>query len=91
MKVVFSKEVDYKLLQIHNYIALEQKAPENAEKLIKSIREEIKILENMPRMGRIFTDDLTRFFVIKNHTFVYEIRPEEIFITQVFGAGENWR
>lgn len=91
MPVVFSKAADDKLLQIYHYIAIENHAPENAEKLMTAIREEVEILADMPRIGRILLDDLTRFIVVKNHVLVYEIHPDKILITQLFGAGENWR
>lgn len=91
MKVIFSANADQKLLEIYRYIAIENYAPDSAEKLITDIREQTKILADMPKIGRVFTDENTRFLVIKKHVIVYKIQKNNIIITQIYRAGENWR
>ncbi len=91
MKVIFSKRASNKLLSIYSYIAYEQFAPENAEKLIRTIKEHAQILSTTPRIGTPLSGDKKRFLVVKNHVLVYEIKETFVLIVQVYGKGENWR
>lgn len=91
MKVIFSKKASDKLLSIYFYIAHQQHAPENAEKLINQIRKQSQILAVTPRMGRVLENDKKRFIVVKNHILVYEIKEEIALIVQIYGPGENWK
>ncbi len=91
MKVIFSKNADQKLLQIYYYIAIENHSPESAEKLIFDIREKTKILAENPKIWTIFTDENTRFIVARNHVILYKIKGNQVIISQIFWAGENWR
>lgn len=45
----------------------------------------------MPKIGRVFADENTRFLVIRKHVIVYKIQKDNIIITQIHRAGENWR
>lgn len=91
MRVIFSARADKKLLAIYRYIAIENHAPESAEKLIADIREQVKILADMPNIGRVFTNKMIRFLVIRKHIIVYKIKDEAIIITQIHRPRENWR
>lgn len=91
MKVVFSAKAKSKLLSIYYYIAHEQQAPENAERLINQIKEQSQLLSVTPKIGTSLHGENKRFIVIKNHVLVYEIQKETVLIMQVYGKGENWR
>ncbi len=91
MKVIFSAAADRKLVEIYRYIAIENHAPESAEKLLADIREQVKILADMPKIGRVFTSENIRFIVIRKHVIVYKIKGNTVTITQIYSAGENWR
>ncbi len=91
MKVIFSAAADRKLIEIYRYIAIENHAPESAEKLLADIRKQVTILADMPKIGRVFTSENIRFIVIRKHVIVYKIKGDTVIITQIYGAGENWR
>ncbi len=91
MKVIFSVAADRKLVEIYRYIAIGNHAPESAEKLLADIREQVTILADMPKIGRVFTSENIRFLVIRKHVIVYKIKGNTVIITQIYGAGENWR
>lgn len=93
MEVYFSKKALRSLSQIYRYIAIENHSPENAEKLIATIEQQaVSQLSEMAFSGRqLASDRNTRFIIVRNHTIVYKIHKQHITVSDIFGAGKNWR
>lgn len=93
MEVYFSQKALRSLSQIYHYIAVENHSPENAEKLIADIQEQVlSHLCHTPRLGRKLSDNENiRFIVVRKHTIVYKIHKRHITVSDIFSAGQNWR
>lgn len=92
MEVVFSQTAKQALIDIYRYIAIDNHAPENAEKLIMELEQTtLSLLSHSPKIGRKFSGDNIRFIVVRKHTILYKITAKHIRIINIYPAGSNWR
>ena len=70
----------YELDEIYLYIRDELKETKIAEKILKKIREKIRILKDFPFANKLITKNKNfeyRKFIIKNYIIVYKINLKE--------------
>ncbi len=76
---------------MHQYIAVENNSPENAEKFITAIEKQInELLSQSPKIGRLITGNI-RFIVVKKCSVIYRINQKHITIIDIHSKGKNWR
>lgn len=88
MDIVFSKKADEALVDIYDYIGIENHNPSNAEKDIHKIINGVTPLATSPKLGRAL-NCTTRFLVIGKYVVVYQIKKHHIFIVSIYTAGKN--
>ncbi|MBS9783011.1 MAG: type II toxin-antitoxin system RelE/ParE family toxin [Pasteurella sp.] len=92
MKIIFSNKANNTLVDIFEYIATEYNM-ESAERIVNEIIDGTIILEQFPKIGRIFKGENIRFLMIGKYVAVYyiDIKNDHIIITEIYTAGQNWR
>ncbi len=93
MKVNFLETAEQDLIDVYRYIAVENHAPESAERLIQELEQKtVKMLSDFPQIGkRIDSSENIRFIVVRNYSVIYKIVENQIFIMNFYGAGRDWR
>lgn len=93
MKVVFLQAAEQTLIEIYRYIAIENHAPESADKLIAELQEKtVSLLSHSPEIGRRIDDEFNiRFIVVRNYSVVYKVENDKISVMNIYRAGRNWR
>ncbi|MCK5520492.1 MAG: type II toxin-antitoxin system RelE/ParE family toxin [Candidatus Marinimicrobia bacterium] len=85
MKIIWSYRAKQDLINIQNYIAMDN--PEKAFEFVDLIVNKTEYLFDNPRMGRIvpeYSDPDFREIIIKNYRLLYKIVKDEIQILTVF-------
>ncbi len=89
--IIYSKQAKNSLVQIYRYIAVEQQAPDNANRFINQLQEKTcALLSQHPKAGRLWKKD-TRFIVVKRYVVLYEILADTVLILDIIVPGKNWR
>lgn len=85
MKIVYSESVNNQLIQIKEFIALDNNKVAN-EYLVK-IKEKIEILSQFPYVGKINTTlniSSIRDFVVLGYKVIYKINGDDIVILAIY-------
>lgn len=90
MNIVFSEQADKALVNIYDYIGIQNDNPRSAEREIRKIIDKLALLATSPKLGRVL-NQTTRFLVVDKYIVVYKIKAEHIFIAAIYTAGQNWR
>lgn len=93
MKVVFLENAEQELVAIYRYIAVENNAPDSAEKLVSELEEKtVNLLSHSPEIGRRIDDEFNiRFIVVRNYSIVYKVENDRVSVMNIYRAGRNWR
>ncbi len=89
--VYFSDIAEQDLIDIYYFIAVENQAPEQADKFLTELRENtINLLSANPYIGREHRNGI-RFIVHKKYTITYCIKGNDVIIVEIYAPGRNWR
>lgn len=90
MDIIFSEKADAELVNIYDYIGIQNNNPQRAEQEIRKIIDKVALLATSPKLGRVL-NQTARFLVIDKYVAVCKIKAHHILITAIYTAGQNWR
>ncbi len=89
--VYFSDIAEQDLIDIYYFIAIENQAPEQAERFLSELRETtINVLSTTPLIGREYSEGI-RFIVHKRYVITYCVQGNDVIIAEIYAPGRNWR
>lgn len=99
-KIIFTKEFQEDIKEIHNYISIVLKEKESADRLISKVLERVSDLRESPRLymkiGKFnIYNGLQRVYrrmIVNNYIILYTVNYEsqEVFISHMFYKRKNY-